>query len=112
MGKRVEHLTAFDAPNLVRINQDLDELNREVDDARVSASAGISATKLKATDLGEVTVGTTEVVVRHRLGAPPFFLHLTMRSVGAVYESKRADANMAYLKADAAGRKVHVVAFG
>ena len=112
MGKRVEHLTAWDAANLVRLNQDLEELNRSVDNGRVAESAAISTKKLNIVDMGEMTVGTSETIVRHNLGAVPYFLILTMRTSGTVWESSRATTTKAFLTASAADRKVHVLVCG
>lgn len=103
-------------PDLMRavpvLNEAIEELSHGVEDGTVrkaAASKGIAVDKIRHYDAGEVVVGTTQLVLRHGLGVVPFVTIITMRSVGQVYESARADANRIWLAADAAGRRAHIV---
>jgi hypothetical protein len=96
------------------LNEALEDLSHGVDDERVrdnEPKLGISTKKLRFNDLGEMTVGTSQVVGRHDLDVVPHFVVITMKTGGTIYESDRADKSRIYLTADAADLKAHVVVF-
>lgn len=101
------------APSL---DSDIEDLSQGVEDGRVRKMPdieGISTTKLRFSDLGELTVVNAPTEFRHRLGLVPHFVMIVPRSDGRVWEAARADATRIWLQSDlAGGRKARVIVFG
>jgi len=92
------------------LNEELEDLGQGVGDERVRNGANISVAKLHRKDLGEVTVGTSETLVRHALGSVPLEVHVCMTSPGSIWLIRsKTDAQKLYLQADASGRTAVVV---
>lgn len=95
------------------LNEAIEDLSHGVEDGRVRKvkdGNGISTRKLRFFET-ELTVGTTEAVIRHGLGVVPHFVTITMRSPGTVWQTRRSDGDRVWVIADAAGRTAHVVVF-
>lgn len=90
------------------MNEETEELGRSIGNDRVSGDAAISVSKLNLVNCGEVTVGTSEVVVRHNLGQVPSLVIITMTSTGSVWQNGRATEQVVKVIADSSSRTARV----
>lgn len=110
MGLR-KHVFPPQVEGLVRpLNEELEDLGQGIEDERVRDGADISIAKLHRRDLGELTIGAAETLVRHGLGLKPLAINICMTGPGQIWLiTKRTDTQRLYLRADQADRTAIVV---
>lgn len=94
--------TPDDCPRI--LNELLDYIASGIDNNNIRSDAKVGSAKSNSFVSGTLTVGTTELSVPHGLKVTPRSVSITMKSAGAVYESRPANKTHCYLTADAGAR--------
>jgi hypothetical protein len=100
----------LDPSVVAAINEDFDEIYRNIDDDNVAGD--IEAEKTRTSIIEDVIVTTAETAVPHNLGKEPSYYFVVPKNAATWYENRRPDRSFIYLKVSTGSMTANVIAQG